>query len=169
MGRCADSEMYRNFIGQKITFKVVMQPGVDVEISSSQKDELVISGNSLEGVSQSAADIQQTCRVRNKDIRKVGSPPSFGCGGRIEEGMLTLPTVPGRPLRFAEGQHRGGVRSARPRFFCVLYGSSGVTRGSMGICMFRSTRGYTQKWNPFENNALALIHGGILSGLSALV
>ena len=48
-----------------------MQPGVDVEISKSQKDELVLSGNSLEGVSQSAADIQQICRVRNKDIRKV--------------------------------------------------------------------------------------------------
>ena len=48
-----------------------MQPGVDVEISKSQKDELQITGNSLENVSQSAADIQQICRVRNKDIRKA--------------------------------------------------------------------------------------------------
>ncbi len=48
-----------------------MQAGVDVEISKAQKDELVLSGNSLEAVSQSAADIQQICRVRNKDIRKV--------------------------------------------------------------------------------------------------
>lgn len=48
-----------------------MAPGVDVEVSKSQKDELVLSGNSLENVSQSAADIQQICRVRNKDIRKV--------------------------------------------------------------------------------------------------
>lgn len=48
-----------------------MQPGVDVEISKAQKDELQITGNSLENVSQSAADIQQICRVRNKDIRKV--------------------------------------------------------------------------------------------------
>ncbi|KAK3956408.1 ribosomal protein L6, alpha-beta domain-containing protein [Pseudoneurospora amorphoporcata] len=60
----------RNFIGEKIVRRVVMQPGVEVEISKSQKDELVLSGNSLEGVSQSAADIQQICRVRNKDIRK---------------------------------------------------------------------------------------------------
>lgn len=60
----------RNFIGEKIVRRVVMQPGVDVEISKTQKDELVLSGNSLEGVSQSAADIQQICRVRNKDIRK---------------------------------------------------------------------------------------------------
>ena len=48
-----------------------MHPGVDVEISKAQKDELQITGNSLENVSQSAADIQQICRVRNKDIRKV--------------------------------------------------------------------------------------------------
>ena len=48
-----------------------MQPGVDLEISKAQKDELIVQGNSLEGVSQSAADIQQICRVRNKDIRKA--------------------------------------------------------------------------------------------------
>lgn len=47
-----------------------MQPGVDVEISKNQKDELQILGNSLENVSQSAADIQQACRVKDKDIRK---------------------------------------------------------------------------------------------------
>lgn len=62
---------HRNFIGEKIVRRVVMQPGVTVEISKAQKDELILSGNSLEGVSQSAADIQQICRVRNKDIRKV--------------------------------------------------------------------------------------------------
>lgn len=48
-----------------------MQHGVDVEISKNQKDEITLTGNSLENVSQSAADIQQICRVRNKDIRKV--------------------------------------------------------------------------------------------------
>lgn len=47
-----------------------MQPGVDVEASKNVKDELLLSGNSIENVSQSAADIQQVCRVRNKDIRK---------------------------------------------------------------------------------------------------
>lgn len=63
--------MCRNFIGEKIVRRVIMREGVDVEISKNQKDELVLSGNSLENVSQSAADIQQICRVRNKDIRKV--------------------------------------------------------------------------------------------------
>merc|ERR1712000_625193 len=60
----------RYFIGEKIVRRVVMQPGVEVEPSKNQKDELQLFGNSLENVSQSAADIQQICRVRNKDIRK---------------------------------------------------------------------------------------------------
>lgn len=50
-----------------------MHHGVDVEASKNQKDELQLSGNSLENVSQSAADIQQICRVRNKDIRKASA------------------------------------------------------------------------------------------------
>ena len=48
-----------------------MHEGVDVEASKNQKDEISLFGNSLENVSQSAADIQQICKVRNKDIRKV--------------------------------------------------------------------------------------------------
>jgi large subunit ribosomal protein L9e len=60
-----------NFLGEKITRRVVMHPGVDVVASKNVKDELQLSGNDLENVSQSAADIQQICRVRNKDIRKV--------------------------------------------------------------------------------------------------
>ncbi|KAL9108869.1 MAG: hypothetical protein Q9227_006400 [Pyrenula ochraceoflavens] len=60
----------RNFLGEKIVRRVTMQNGVDVEASKNVKDEIQLTGNSLEGVSQSAADIQQICRVRNKDIRK---------------------------------------------------------------------------------------------------
>ncbi|KAK9374238.1 60S ribosomal protein uL6 [Lipomyces chichibuensis] len=60
----------RNFLGEKRVRTVDVLEGVSVEISTSQKDELILSGNSLENVSQSAADIQQICRVRNKDIRK---------------------------------------------------------------------------------------------------
>lgn len=60
-----------NFLGEKIVRRVTMQEGVDVEASKNQKDEIQLTGNSLENVSQSAADIQQICRVRNKDIRKV--------------------------------------------------------------------------------------------------
>ncbi|KAI1918579.1 60S ribosomal protein L9B [Ophidiomyces ophidiicola] len=60
----------RNFLGEQIVRRIVCQPGVDVTISQNVKDELQLSGNSVEGVSQSCADINQICRVRNKDIRK---------------------------------------------------------------------------------------------------
>lgn len=60
----------RNFLGEKRVRHVKVHEGVTVEPSTTQKDELVLSGNSLEAVSQNAADIQQICRVRNKDIRK---------------------------------------------------------------------------------------------------
>ncbi|MBZ6375463.1 MAG: 50S ribosomal protein L6 [Kocuria palustris] len=60
-----------NFLGEKYVRRITAQPDVDIAPSANVKDELVLTGNSLEGVSQSAADIQQVCRVRNKDIRKV--------------------------------------------------------------------------------------------------
>jgi large subunit ribosomal protein L9e len=55
---------------EKIVRSVTMQEGVDIEASKGVKDQIELTGNSLENISQSAADIQQICRVRNKDIRK---------------------------------------------------------------------------------------------------
>nr|CAG4641204.1 EOG090X0DNU [Eulimnadia texana] len=60
----------RNFLGEKFIRKVNMMPGVTVVNSTAQKDELIIQGNDLEAVSQSAAFIQQSVKVKNKDIRK---------------------------------------------------------------------------------------------------
>nr|CAG4645816.1 EOG090X0DNU [Lynceus sp. MCZ IZ 141354] len=60
----------RNFLGEKFIRKVKMMPGVTVVNSTAQKDELVLQGNDLESVSQSAAFIQQCVKVKNKDIRK---------------------------------------------------------------------------------------------------
>ncbi|KAK9451900.1 60S ribosomal protein uL6 [Limtongia smithiae] len=60
----------RNFLGEKRVRTINVLEGVSVEVSTAVKDELVLTGSSLENVSQSAADIQQICRVRNKDIRK---------------------------------------------------------------------------------------------------
>jgi large subunit ribosomal protein L9e len=57
-------------LGEKIVRHVTMLDGVTVEASKGVKDQIELTGNSLENVSQSAADVQQICRVRNKDIRK---------------------------------------------------------------------------------------------------
>jgi large subunit ribosomal protein L9e len=57
----------RNFIGEKITRRVRMHEGVEVTMSANVKDQLELSGNSLDNVSQSAASIQQICKVRNKE------------------------------------------------------------------------------------------------------
>merc|ERR1712064_142997 len=60
----------RNFLGEKYIRKVQMHEGVTVTSSAKMKDELIIEGNSLEAVSQSAALIQQSTTVKDKDIRK---------------------------------------------------------------------------------------------------
>lgn len=60
----------RNFLGEKQVRNVKILEGVTATISTAQKDEIILSGNSLENVSQCCADIQQSCNVKNKDIRK---------------------------------------------------------------------------------------------------
>ncbi|KAF8826844.1 hypothetical protein HHX47_DHR5000630 [Lentinula edodes] len=77
----------RNFLGEKVSserFKLVgktdcpfqtvrhvnMLDGVVITESKAQKDELILEGNDIDMVSQSAASIHGVCRVRNKDIRK---------------------------------------------------------------------------------------------------
>jgi len=75
----------RNFLGEKLVRRITLGEGVEVEASKNVKDELVLSGNSIENVSQSAADIQQICRVRNKDIRKFLDGIYVSERGNIEE------------------------------------------------------------------------------------
>jgi large subunit ribosomal protein L9e len=108
----------RNFLGEKLVRRVVMADGVEVEASKNTKDELQLTGNDLEKVSQSAADIQQICRVRNKDIRKVRLPLPLSCASSTavapqhsEHARLTYPTVLGRSLRLGAWQHCRGPLS----------------------------------------------------------
>lgn len=81
---CYEVEI-RNFVGEKLVRRVAMRHGVNVEVSKNTKDELTLTGISLEDVSQSAADIQQICRVRNKDIRKFLDGLYVSEKGHIDE------------------------------------------------------------------------------------
>ena len=57
-----------NFVGQEVTFKVAMLSGVTVRRGAT-KDDVIVEGNDIEKVSGSAALIQQTTTVHDKDIR----------------------------------------------------------------------------------------------------
>lgn len=60
----------RNFLGERRMRRVIMQDDVKVARSEGTKDELVLTGNDIEKVSGSAAQLHESCLVRNKDIRK---------------------------------------------------------------------------------------------------
>ncbi|KAI8903612.1 ribosomal protein L6, alpha-beta domain-containing protein [Gorgonomyces haynaldii] len=60
----------RNFLGDKNTRRIKMLPGVTIANSSAQKDEIILTGNDVQAVSQSAASIRHSVAVKNKDIRK---------------------------------------------------------------------------------------------------
>jgi len=61
----------RNFLGEKELRQVRMFAGVTCARSTDgTKDEIIVTGNDLDKVSQSAANIHIAARVRNKDIRK---------------------------------------------------------------------------------------------------
>ncbi|ORY78062.1 putative RPL9A-ribosomal protein L9.e [Leucosporidium creatinivorum] len=65
-----DAVEIRNFLGEKIVRNVPMLEGVTIRESTAQKDEIILEGNDIDNVSQSAASIHGSCLVKNKDIRK---------------------------------------------------------------------------------------------------
>merc|ERR1719460_519882 len=60
----------RNFLGEKVIRIVDALGDVTVKRSSDVKDEIVLSGNSIDNVARTCALIQQICAVKRKDIRK---------------------------------------------------------------------------------------------------
>lgn len=135
-----------------------MQAGVEVEISKAQKDELILSGNSLEAVSQSAADIQQICRVRNKDIRKVRRPTRALPGDAHQRrGYATVANI--RHSSWMVSTSRRRATSSRSdghaaMGFFVLYGSQPEWQGVIGICMFCSVKIATAKMGNLLNHKM---------------
>jgi len=60
----------RNFLGEKKTRRIRLLEGVSYVKTADVKDQIEISGNDITKVSLSCAQINQTCKVKNKDIRK---------------------------------------------------------------------------------------------------
>lgn len=58
----------RNYMGEKRVRRIQMIGDATVE-TTDQKDEIVVRGNNVEHVSQSAAKIQQSTAAKNKDCR----------------------------------------------------------------------------------------------------
>ena len=73
-----------NFLGERITRKVPMAKGVTVSKTDRQY-EILIQGNDLEKVSQSAANIHEITRAKRKDIRKFLDGIYVTSSGFIEQ------------------------------------------------------------------------------------
>jgi len=70
MEKAGKEVQIRNFLGEKEVRIVDMIDEVVCKRSEGEKDEIQVSGNNVDAVSQSAANIQQSIRVTDKDIRK---------------------------------------------------------------------------------------------------
>jgi hypothetical protein len=99
----------RNFIGEKLVRRVAMRPGVEVEASKNQKDELQLSGN--------VSVLLELTRVRNAN----GCLVPRGCLSErrrypadLQGPQQGYPKVLGWYLRVGEGQHcRGGISGSQ--------------------------------------------------------
>jgi len=60
----------RNYLGEKKARKVTVKGAARAKRSEDVKDQIEVSGNNLEEVAQTCADIWRISRVADKDIRK---------------------------------------------------------------------------------------------------
>lgn len=128
-----------------------MQPGVEVEISKAQKDELILSGNSVEAVSQSAADIQQICKVRNKDIRKVRQSttlpfPSFSSGVHAQIIHANPTNTRYSSWMVCTSRRRATSRRLLHKWGCESTAFFVLSSGSKGVAMGSSTELHVMRW-----------------------
>jgi len=56
-----------NFVGERQARYAAILPGVKVSVEG---DDIVVTGNDIEMVGQTAANIQEATKIRNKDLRK---------------------------------------------------------------------------------------------------
>jgi len=60
----------RNYLGERAVRRVPIPAGLKLTLDTGTKDEVAVEGDDVNTVAQFAADVQQACRPRKKDIRK---------------------------------------------------------------------------------------------------
>jgi large subunit ribosomal protein L6 len=78
-----DTELVvKNFLGEKFPRRADIVPGAKVEVKGQN---VIITGRNLEEVSQTAANIEQRTRVKNKDIRRFTDGIYVSSKGTMDE------------------------------------------------------------------------------------
>jgi hypothetical protein len=110
IGEGGKSVSIRNFLGEKIVREIPMLPGVTISESKAQKDEIILEGNDLQNVSQSAASIHGSCLVKNKGQSAVSflsspSSPHISSSAWSRQNLVLWVLTCEDPLEGGSGVH----------------------------------------------------------------